>query len=394
MAPGIAVLVLAYVLSQFFRAFLAVLAPALAADLGATAEDLAFASGMWFATFAAMQIPIGLGLDRFGPRRTGGLLFGLGAAGGAALFATAGSPGEIVAAMALIGAGCGPVLIASLYIFARTCPPAMFATLGALLIGVGSAGNLASAAPLAWAVDAWGWRAALWGLAGLSLAVAGGMLVFIRDPGRAPAPPVGGGGLGSILRQPALWLLVPMIAINYAPTAGVRGLWAGPYLEDVFGLDAAGIGAVTLWMALAMILGNFTYGPLDRVFGTRKWIVLTGNLCVAACLLALAAWPAHSVAFAGAAFVGLGFFGSSYAMVFAHAKAWFPPHLTGRGVGVINLISIGGVALLQIGTGRLYAATAVDGGPPEAPYRAIFLCIGLLSLAGCASYAFTRDRTD
>ncbi len=394
MAAGLAALVLAYVLSQFFRAFLAVLAPALGADLGATPEDLAFASGLWFAAFAAMQIPIGLGLDRFGPRRTSGLLFGFGAAGGAALFATAGSPAALIAAMALIGAGCGPVLISSLYIFARTFPPAMFATLGAGLIGVGSAGNLASAAPLAWVADALGWRGALWGLAALSLAVGAAMLVFIRDPARAPAPPAGGGGFGAILRQPALWLLVPMIAINYAPAAGVRGLWAGPYLGEVFGRDAAGIGAVTLWMAVAMILGNFAYGPLDRLLGTRKWVVLGGNLLAAACLLALAAWPARSVPFAGAMLAGLGFFGASYAMVFAHAKAWFPPHLTGRGVSVVNLISIGGVALLQVATGRVYAAVAAEGGPPEAPFRAIFLCVGLLAVAGCASYAFTRDRMD
>lgn len=390
---GLAILVLAYALSQFFRSFLAVLAPDLAADLGATPEDLALASGLWFAAFAAMQIPIGVALDRIGPRRTAGVVFGLGAAGGAALFATAGSPAALVAAMALIGAGCGPVLMASFYIFARMYPPAMFASLGAGLIGIGSAGNLASAAPLAWAVDAWGWRAALWALAALSLLVGGALLAFIRDP--APAPrAVAGGGYRDILRLPALWVMAPLIAINYAPAAGVRGLWAGPYLGEVFGLDAAGIGAVTFWMALAMILGNFAYGPLDRLLGTRKWVVLVGNLLAACCLLGLAAWPAAGVAFAAAMLAGLGFFGATFATIFAHAKAWFPPHLTGRGVSVANLISIGGVALLQVGAGRLYAAVAVDGGPPEAPFRAIFLGIAVLLLAGCAFYAFTRDRTD
>jgi len=390
---GLAILVLAYALSQFFRSFLAVLAPDLAADLGATPEDLALASGLWFATFAAMQIPIGTALDRIGPRRTAGVIFGLAAAGGAALFATAQSPAAVVAAMALIGAGCGPVLMASFYIFARMYPPAMFASLGAGLIGIGSAGNLASAAPLAWAIDAWGWRAALWALAALSLLVGGALLAFIRDP--APAPRAAeGGGYRDILMQPALWVMAPLIAINYAPAAGVRGLWAGPYLGEVFGLGAAGIGAVTFWMALAMILGNFAYGPLDRLFGTRKWVVLVGNLLAASCLLGLAAWPAKGVAFAAVMLAGLGFFGATFAMIFAHAKAWFPPHLVGRGVSVANLISIGGVALLQVGAGRLYAAVAVDGGPPEAPFRAIFLGIAVLLLVGCAFYAFTRDRTD
>ncbi|NCM98068.1 MAG: MFS transporter, partial [Rhodobacterales bacterium] len=77
MRVGIACLVLAYVLSQFFRACLAVLTPVLQADLGASAADLASASGLWFLTFAAMQLPVGWALDRVGPRLTTALLFGL-----------------------------------------------------------------------------------------------------------------------------------------------------------------------------------------------------------------------------------------------------------------------------------------------------------------------------
>ena len=81
MKIGIACLVGAYVLSQFYRAFLAVLSPALQADLGATPGDLAWASGLWFLAFAAMQIPVGAWLDRLGPRRTASAILGL--AGGA-----------------------------------------------------------------------------------------------------------------------------------------------------------------------------------------------------------------------------------------------------------------------------------------------------------------------
>ena len=84
MQAGLIMLCLAYVLSQFFRAFLAVLATALERDLAATAEDLAFASGLWFLVFAAMQLPLGWALDRFGPRRSAAALIAVGAAGGAA----------------------------------------------------------------------------------------------------------------------------------------------------------------------------------------------------------------------------------------------------------------------------------------------------------------------
>lgn len=147
MRIGFAALTVAYVLSQFYRAFLAVLAPVLDTDIGASAEDLAFASGIWLAAFAGLQLPIGYALDYLGPRRTaGGLVL---AAVGAAVFAVAHGPTMVTVAMALIGAGCAPALMVSLYIFARAYPPAMFASLTGLLIGVSSVGNLAAATPMA-----------------------------------------------------------------------------------------------------------------------------------------------------------------------------------------------------------------------------------------------------
>ena len=116
---GIAALTVAYVLSQFYRAFLAVLSPALIADLGATKADLSVASGAWFLAFAAMQFAVGVSLDRFGPRRTASSLLLLGGGGGAFLFAIATAPWMITVAMVLIGIGCSSVLMASVYIFAR-----------------------------------------------------------------------------------------------------------------------------------------------------------------------------------------------------------------------------------------------------------------------------------
>ncbi len=153
MRIGLIVLVLGYVLSQFYRAFLAVLTPALEADLGATAADLSYASGLWFIVFAVMQIPVGEALDRFGPRITAVVLFSLGGAGGALVFAMAQTPAHIAWAMALIGIGCSPVLMAAYYIFAKMYPAVMFSTLAGATIGFGSLGNLASSAPMAWAVD-------------------------------------------------------------------------------------------------------------------------------------------------------------------------------------------------------------------------------------------------
>ena len=74
-----------------------------------------------------------------------------------------------------------------------------------------------------------------------------------------------------------LWPIIPLTALNYAPATGIRGLWAGPYLADVYGADSLVIGEVTLFMALAMVAGAFLYGPLDTIFRTRKWVAVGGN---------------------------------------------------------------------------------------------------------------------
>ena len=187
MRAGIAFLIVAYMLSQFYRAFLAVLAPALEADIGAATEDMAQASGLWFAAFALMQLPVGWALDTIGPRRTASVLFLVGAAGGAALFATAHSPGTITIAMILIGIGCAPILMSTYYIFARTLPAAIFGTLAGLTVGVSSLGNILSAAPMAWAVDMFGWRETVWGFAVFTALIGLGIAALVRDPPKPDA---------------------------------------------------------------------------------------------------------------------------------------------------------------------------------------------------------------
>ena len=135
MRAGLAFLVAGYVLSQFYRAFLAVLSPILGTEIGAMPGDLALSSGIWFLIFAVMQMPVGAALDRIGPRMTASVLLGLGGGGGALVFALAQGPAAVHLAMALIGIGCSPVLMASYYIFARVYSPAVFGTLAGAMIG-------------------------------------------------------------------------------------------------------------------------------------------------------------------------------------------------------------------------------------------------------------------
>ncbi|RKF16313.1 MFS transporter [Roseovarius spongiae] len=388
MRAGLVLLCLAYVLSQFFRAFLAVLGGVLGRDLGATAEDLAFASGMWFLGFAAMQLPIGWALDRVGPRRTAAVLLALGGGGGSALFAMAAAPGHVTLAMMLIGIGCAPVLMASYYIFARQFPVARFATLAAVMLSVGSTGNLVASWPMAFAAETFGWRASLWGLAVIAFAVAGGIALVLRDPDA-----VEGGARGSILdllRMRALWPILILMFVSYAPAAAIRGLWIGPYLGDVFGLRTGQIGQATLVMGAAMIAGTFLYGPLDRLLGTQKWVCFGGNLVCAAATLALALLVGHGVGLSVALCAVIGLFGASFPLVVAHGRSFLPPHLAGRGVTLMNLFGIGGVSVMQFGSGPLHAAALARGGTGAA-YATLFAFFGIVILAGTLIYLLSRD---
>jgi nitrate/nitrite transporter NarK len=392
MRTGIVALVLAYVLSQFYRAFLAVLTPALKTDLGLTPSDIAFAAGVWFITFAVMQIPVGSALDRFGPRLTAAVLFAIGGAGGALVFALAQTSMQIYVAMALIGVGCSPVLMASYFIFARIYPAAVFATLAGATIGFGSLGNIFSSAPLAWAVASFGWRGTMIALATLTLAVAALLSLTVKDPERVVSTQKG--SVLTLLANPALWPVFLMMLVSYAPAAGVRGSWAGGYLSDVFGADARTIGSVTLIMGLAMIAGNFAYGPLDRWLGTRKWVIFAGNVIALGALIGLIVMPDRGIWTAALLFAVLGAAGASFPMIVAHAKAFFPSHLTGRGMTLINLFGIGGAGIMQFATRPVFAAADMGPANPAHGYAIVFAFFAITLAIGLAAYLFAQDRTD
>jgi MFS family permease len=392
MRAGIAILTLAYMLSQFFRAFLAVLTPDLRADLGATAQDLSAATGLWFLTFAAMQVPVGAALDRVGPRATSAVLLAVGAGGGCALFAVATAPWMVTAAMMLIAVGCSSVLMAAYVIIARAYPPAVFATLASALVAIGSVGNVAGSLPMAWAVETFGWRQTMAGLGAFSAATALLIWLILRDPDRGPPGPKG--SVLDILRIPALWPVFAMMTVAYAPVAGLRGIWAGPYLADLFGQDGTGIGRVTLVMGVAMITGSFLYGPMDRWMGTRKWVVFAGNLLCLTGLTCLALTAGQSLTGSTLLFALIGLTGTTYAVIVAHARAFFPAHLLGRGMTLINLFAIGGAGIMQLITGPVQAQGAALTGTQTGGYAILFAFYAVTMAAGLIIYLTAQDRTD
>lgn len=389
---GIAAMTMAYVLSQFFRSFMAVLTPALMAELGASKAQLSAASGWWFATFALMQFVVGISLDRFGPRRTLAVIMGLGCGLGCFVFAGATAPWMIALAMALIGAGCAPVLMAAMFVFARLYPPARLAVLTSIVIGIGSLGNVGGTAPLAAAAGIWGWRSMLFAIGVAAIVTALAVLAVVRDPPRITAD--GGdsiwAGYLQVLRLRRLWPIFPMVGLNYAPMIGILGLWAGPYLADVHGADALAIGRVTFFMALAAVAGSFLYGPLDTIFGTRKWVAFAGNLGSVLVLSWLALFPTQGTVAVTVALCLIAVFGSSYALLMAHGRAFVPAHLTGRGITLLNFFSIGWVGVMQMLSGHVVDAWT-DPARPEVAYVALFAFYAASVGLALAVYLLSKD---
>ena len=155
-------LIAIYIVSQFLRNSIGVIAPNLASELGMSPAEIGLLSSVFFFAFAAVQIPLGMALDRFGPRLC--LLAGAAVTVlGAIVFATAPSPAMLICGRLLLGIGSSSAFMASLAVYARRFPPDRFATLVGLQLGIGTVGTLIATAPLAFSTAAIGWRGSfLW----------------------------------------------------------------------------------------------------------------------------------------------------------------------------------------------------------------------------------------
>ncbi|RPE63128.1 MFS transporter [Pacificibacter maritimus] len=392
MIKGLFWLIAAYSLSQFYRACLAVFAPVLQLEIDLSPDQISTALGIWFVMFSAMQIPVGWLLDNKSPRKTAATFLALGGGLGALVFSSAQGAWAIYVAMALIGIGCAPVLMTSFYIFARLAPSNRFGTLAGIVVGIGSIGNVAASAPLSFAMTLIGWRAVCIALAVGTLLIAYALLKFVADPPKVDRPKSStGNGFSALVRIWPLYPICVMAAVAYAPSAGLRGSWAGAYLSDIYGLGSDAIGQVTFFMALSMILGALVFGPLDRLIESRKTIVL-GATGISLGFIAVlwAGVGSQSIVMITVLLIGIGFFGSAYSQIMNHGRSVLPAHLTGRGVTLINLFSIGGAGVGQFATAQVFAVAPQS--PAATPYGAVFATYSILLLLGGLVYAFSRNK--
>ena len=390
----------AYVASHFFRASNVTIGLDLMRDLGIGPEALGGLTGAFFFGFAAMQIPCGFFFDRFGPRKTVTGMLILATFGGA-IFTLAPTWPILLTGRVLMGAGFGVMLIGSMVVISRWFPPDRFSTLTAMVLSIGLLGNLAATTPLAWASEAVGWRI-VFGAAVIFTALASiAVWVVVRDapPGhpflvRTPEPPREMlQGLVEVLRNPALWPILALNFCNYACTFTVQGLWGGPFLREVHGLTPIEAGNVLLAAVIAYQIGMLTFGPMDRLLDTRKWIALGGTLAVISILAVLALASRPPVWLPVGAMIAIGFFSASSTMVMTHGRGIIPDRLIGRGMATINTAVMFGVACMQSISGIVVGAfePLASGARTETAYRALFGVLTVVLIVAIAIYSRSQD---
>ncbi len=387
---------LGYFLSYVFRVVNAVIAPDLVADLHLDAGALGLLTSTYFLTFAAFQLPLGILLDRFGPRRTEALLL-LVAAAGAFVFALAPNTATLVIGRGLIGVGVSACLMAAFKAFVQWFPAGRLPLINGLEMAVGGIGALAATVPVEAALTITDWRGVFWGLGGLTIGAA--VLLYLMVPERDDGPSPHStlrqqvGGVIEVMTSPVFWRVAPATFTTQASFLAVQSLWAGPWLRDIAGYDRAGVANGLLVIAAAMTAGFIFAGAVAERLGRLgikpvavAMVTMNTSIALQAVLVLelpvppLLIWSAFAL------------FGTSGILVYAGLSQTFPKHLAGRVNSSINLLVFVASFLFQWGVGvviDLWPATA-SGGYEPAAYQAGFGAVLAVQVAAMLWLVFFR----
>ncbi|MGQ0485654.1 MAG: MFS transporter [Hyphomicrobiales bacterium] len=268
---GLAPFAAGYFLSYLLRAVNAVVAPDLVADAGLSPAELGLLTAAYLGAFALFQLPLGVLLDRYGPRRVQAGLLCV-AAAGCLGFAVA--PGFIglFAARALIGLGFSAGLMASYKSSATWVPIQRRSLANTAIMSVGALGVVAATEPTEMLVSLIGWRATFGVFASLILAAA--LVIFLVAPRRdtvgSPAPfRRQFAEMIAIIRRPLFWRLAPLLGLTSGVQIGIQTLWAGPWFRDVMGLSRDDVARHLLWMAISFMIGILSVGVIADRLGRR-----------------------------------------------------------------------------------------------------------------------------
>jgi MFS family permease len=385
-----------YYLSYLFRTINALIAGDLMAELGLNAADLGFLTSVYFLVFAAVQLPLGALLDRYGPRMIQSSLLLL-ASAGSLVFALADGLFGLLVGRALLGLGVALALMAGFKAIALWFPPGRIALANGWLVMLGALGAVTATAPAELVVQALGWRGLFALLAGLFALAALLVLLAVPEPTGTPAAPTGAKrvNLWAIYRDRRFWRIAPLSAVGIGTSWSLQGLWAAPWLRDVNGLQRSdvvqhlGVMAIAVCLS-ALLLGTATDRLRRRGVKTESVLASMLVLSIAAQTGLVCAWPIPAyllwavVAAAGAATV----------LSFAILSEYFPKEMSGRANAALNVLHVGGAFVLQSATGLIIELWPTTNGtyPVDAHQTAMAASI-TVQLAAVAWFALaTRSQ--
>jgi MFS family permease len=311
-------------------------------------------SGLYFYTYALLQAPAGLAMDRWGPRRALALA-ALVTAAGCTLFAAAPTIEIAYLGRLLIGGGVAFAFLGSLVLASAWFPPTRFAMFSGLGMGIGLLGGITGQAPIGLAVDNVGWRETMMALGAVALALAAAMWLVVRDaPAPRPPPRAKSAGGGSVLRD--LWKVVRHSQTLYiAGFAGLMSstmlafgaLWGVPYTMQAYGLSKIEAASVMAPILFGFTAGAPAWGWFSDRIGRRKLPMLAGAVVGCAAIAAALYIPGLPLTVYSIVLFFVGFGGGAMSVSYAAAREHSAGGGTGAALGFVNMCSVLGGAVFQ-----------------------------------------------
>jgi MFS family permease len=365
----------AFFLQELYRVTGAVVAPYLVEDFALDARDIGFLTSVYFFTFAAMQLPAGLLLDRFGPRRVVAVLLCFGIIG-ALVLATANGFAALAAGRALLGLAGSTCLMASFTAAALWWQRERLVLINGAILGLGSLGGLIATLPAEWLLQAVDWRWLWAGLGALTFGVILGLLRLVPERSAGATRGSAWSGYAAIFRLPLFWRIAPVMTLTQGGWLAYQGLWAGAWLADIAGLDRQTAAAHLLLMISAAVPGYLLFGlaaeRLQRVGLAPRHTFIAGQLAFLAVQVLILLLPTQATWLTWTAF---GLLGTAGGLGFPILTQAVPPHLAGRANSALNLMLFAGAFALQFGIGWMIGFWPHDppGAYPEAAHWWTFL---------------------
>ncbi|MFT4100941.1 MAG: MFS transporter [Burkholderiaceae bacterium] len=379
---------LGYFLSYLARGINLPLMPLLGSELSLSGAQLGLLTSVYLIAFALSQLPLGVLLDRFGPRPVQGCLLLL-AAAGALISSRADGFGMLLVGRLLLGIGTSGCLMAGLKAIVMWFAPERLPVLNGAIYAIGGLGSVVTGTPATLALQAMSWRSLFLIVSALILAAS--LLIWLGVPARRQEHVTGATrtidvarGIARILRSAIFWRVAPLAMLSQGAYMAVQGLWAGPHLRDVEGLDDAATASIVTLVGWMMVVGAASLGWLARRL-EMAGLSLHASAGAGMGLFVLAqALIAARLPLPPALTWGLfGLSGTAGILAYASLARAFNPALAGRVSTALNLLVFCGAFLLQYGIGVLLDQWPHEGGryAPEAHQAAWRTMIALQALA-------------